>query len=197
LVKDCGVHLHRPARGIKAVTIAARCGITIQVHVHVYKLKLEPTLWSPAVLTPESLAERLAEDAVVQELASHPSGGGIAVVALRRDRESHEEALNELLVAAQELGYAFAEAEITKIADRAIEMAVGGGITGLGAGSATENGELAVIGAAVGWVVGLFVGANMEKAEVLYQVQSTNAGWHLIPVKPQRTAPTRPAFGTA
>jgi len=146
-------------------------------------------LWSPALLTPESLAERLAGDAVVQELARHPSGGLVANVVLRRDRESHEEALNELLLAAQELGYAFAEAEITRVADRAIEMAVGLGIGGLGAGSTTENAEVALLGAGIGWVVGLFVGASMEKVEVLYHVQLTPAGWHLTPTPQQPTVP--------
>jgi hypothetical protein len=49
--------------------------------------------------------------------------------------------LNELLLAAQELGYTFVEAEVTKIADRAIEMAVGFGVGGLGTGSTTKNGD--------------------------------------------------------
>jgi hypothetical protein len=159
------------------------------MRVHAYQLKLEPAVWSPTALTPASLAERLAADAVVQGLAQHPSGGLVANVVLRRDRESHEEALNELLLAAQELGYAFAEAEISRIADRAIEMAVGLGVTGLGAGSATENAEVALLGAGIGWVVGLFVGANMEKVEVLYRVQLTAAGWHLTATSPQPAVP--------
>jgi hypothetical protein len=106
-------------------------------------------------------------------------------ISLQRDRDSHEEALNELLLAVQKVGYTFAESEIAKVADRAIEMAVGFGVGGLGAGSTTENGELAVIGAAVGWVVGLFVGANMNKVEVMYRVQWTDAGWQFIRVAPQ------------
>jgi hypothetical protein len=177
------------------------------VHVHEYKLRLEPALWSPAALTPEALAERLAADAVVEEFAPHssapyPSGaaGAVVTVGLRRDRESHEEALDELFVAAQELGYAFVEAEITKVADRAIEMAVGLGVGGLGAGSTTENAELALLGAGIGWVVGLLVGANMQKVEVLYRAQWTPSGWHLTPVAPQPAVPAsavRSAFGTA
>jgi NAD(P)-dependent dehydrogenase (short-subunit alcohol dehydrogenase family) len=165
------------------------------VHIHAYKLKLEPMLWSPAALTPESLASRLAGDAVVQRFAAHPSGAHVVSVGLRRDRESHKEALNELLLAVQELGYTFVEAEITRIADRAIEMAVGLGVGGLGAGSATDNAELALLGAGVGWVVGLLVGANMEKVEVLYRVQWTSAGWHLTPTSPQPAV--RPALRTA
>jgi hypothetical protein len=165
------------------------------VHVYAYKVRLEPMLWRSAVLTPESLAERLAGDAVIQGFASHPSGSHLVNIGLHRDRDSHQEALNELLLAAQELGYTFVEAEITKIADRAIEMAVGLGVGGLGAGSTTENGELAVIGAAIGWVVGLFVGANLQKVELMYRVQWTNAGWHLTGVTPQ-SAPSRPALQT-
>lgn len=74
-----------------------------------------------------------------QGIAPHPNGGTVVVVTLKRDRESHEEALNELLLAVQELGYAFAEGEIAKVADRALEIAFGLGLTGVGVGSTTEK----------------------------------------------------------
>lgn len=157
------------------------------MHTFVYKLKLGPMLRYPAALTAESLTSRLAEDAAIQELSP-----GLVSVALQRDRDSHEDALNELLWSVQELGYSFAEAEITKIADRAIEMAIGGGISGLGAGSTSKNGEIAAFGAVVGWLAGLFIGANMTKVEVIYRAQRTDTGWHLVPVAPQPVA--RPAL---
>jgi hypothetical protein len=163
------------------------------MHVHAYRVKLDPLLYYPANLRAEVLAERLAGDAVIHELSPQPSGSHILTVVLQRDRDSHEEALNELLFAAQELGYTFAEGLITKVADRAIEMALGLGVGGLGAGSTTENGEIAAIGAALGWVVGLLVGAKMKKVEVLYRVQLTSAGWELIRVAPQPAA-LRPAL---
>jgi len=43
------------------------------MHLHVYRVKLEPLLYYPAALTAEALAERLA-DAVVHEFAPQPSG---------------------------------------------------------------------------------------------------------------------------
>ncbi len=166
-----------------------------QVHIFAYKLKLGPMLRYPSALTVESLAARLAEDAVIQEFASHPSGACVVNVGLQKDRDSHEDALNELLFAVQQVGYSFAEAEITKIADRAIEMAVGGGVSGgLGTGSATRNGEAAAIGAFVGYVIGLLVGAQMEKVEVVYRAQRTGTGWHLVPVAQQRATSPRPAL---
>jgi hypothetical protein len=163
------------------------------MHVYSYKVKLEPLLWHSGELTAELLAGRLPGDAVIREFASHSSGAHLVSVALRRDRDSHEEALNELLLAAQELGYTFVEGEITRIADRAIETAFGFSVGGLGVGSATEKGELAVMGAFVGWCVGLLVGANLEKVEVMYSAQWTGAGWHLTRVAPQ-AAPGRAAF---
>lgn len=166
------------------------------MHVHAYKLKLEPTLWHVPQLTPELLAGSLPGDAVIQGFAPQHSGSHLANIALERDRDSHEEALNELLIAAQEIGYGFVEAEITRIADRAIEMAVGGGVGGFGVGSTTENGEVALLGAFAGWIVGLFVGANMEKVEVVYRAQLTSTGWHLAPGAPQ-SAPLRPALQTS
>jgi hypothetical protein len=156
------------------------------VYAYAYRLKLQPLLWSPPVLTPELLAGRLPDDSAIMEFGPQPSGSHLVNIVLQRDRDSHEDALNELLLAAQELGYTFVESEITKVADRAIEMAVGlGSMGGLGAGSTTENGELAAIGAAVGWVVGLFVGAKMKKVEIMYRVQWTGTGWQFIRVPPQ------------
>ncbi len=163
--------------------------------MHVYRLKLEPALWRSAAPTREALAGRLAGDAVIREFAPHPAGGHVASVVLQRGRETHEEALNELLLAAQELGWAFAEAEIATVADRALEMALGFGLTGMGAGQVTQNGEIAVLGAAIGGLVGLIVGANMQKVEVLYRVQLTREGWHFRRVEPLST--TRPALGGA
>ena len=105
-------------------------------------------------------------------------------------RDSHEEALNELLLAAQGIGYTFVEVEIAKIADRALEMAFGGGVSGLGIGSRTETAEGAVLGTLAGWCIGLLVGANMKKVEVMFRVQRTSAGWRLVEVAPQGK-PTR------
>jgi hypothetical protein len=42
----------------------------------------------------------LAGDAAIQEFAPHPSGTHIVSIGLQRDRDSHQEALNELLLAA-------------------------------------------------------------------------------------------------
>ncbi len=159
-----------------------------------YKLTLQPQLWNPAALTPETLAGRLASDASIRSMTEQ-AWGHMADIAL--ERESHQEALNELLIAAQELGYSFVEAEITKVADRALEMAFGGGITGAGVvGSSSQNGEAAFLAGMAGWAVGLLIGAGMEKVEVIYEVQWTNAGWHLIPVPRTRTA-VGPALGAA
>src|SRR6202020_3111876 len=83
-----------------------------------------PFFGTPAPMTPETLAGRLASDASIRSMTEQ-AWGHVAYIAL--ERESHFEALNELLIAAQELGYSFAEAEITKVADRALEMAFGGG----------------------------------------------------------------------
>jgi hypothetical protein len=159
-----------------------------------YKLKLQPLVWSPATLTPETLAGRLAGDASIRSVTEQ-AWGHVADIALERD--SHHEALNELLIAAQELGYSFVEAEITKVADRALEMALGGGITGAGVvGSSSQNGEAAFLAGLAGWAVGLLIGAGMEKVEVIYEVQWTNAGWRLIPA-PHTGTVIRPALEAA
>jgi hypothetical protein len=160
-------------------------------YTHTYRLKLQPFRWSPTALTPDVLVERLADDAALRSLTED------LVVDIGLERESHPDALNELLLAVQSIGYTFVEGEITKVADRALEMAVGGGATGLGiVGSASQNGEAALIAGTAGWLLGLFVGANMEKVEVIYQVQQTYAGWRLVPT-PRTATAAGPALETA
>jgi hypothetical protein len=164
------------------------------VQTFAYELKLQPLVRGLVALTPETLAERLATDASIRSMTEQ-AWGHVADIALERD--SHHEALNELLVAAQELGYSFAEAEITKVADRALEMALGGGIAGAGVvGSSSQNGEAAFLAGLAGWAVGLLIGAGMEKIEVIYEVQLVNAGWHLISVSPTGTV-VGPALAAA
>jgi hypothetical protein len=162
--------------------------------VHVYRLKLHPieTMWgSPAQLTAEALAEWLPEDAAVRDLTNE-SWGHVAEIGLQRgsDAEAHLKVLNELLGRAQVLGYSFAEAEIASVADRAMEMAFGFGVGGLGLGSSAKNSEAAFLGAAVGWLAGLFVGSQLQKIEPVYQVQWTpHGGWMLFPMSRQGMTP--------
>jgi len=106
--------------------------------------------------------------------------------------DEHVEMLNYLLLAVQEVGYSFAEGQITKVTDRAIEMAVLWGLGGLGIGTASENAEVAAFTSLVGWFGGLFAGSKMEKIEPIFQVQWTNRGWLLTPV-PRQATQTRPA----
>jgi hypothetical protein len=150
----------------------------------------EPALRFPGALTADRLASQFADDAILRSFESRRSGGGVANVLLQRDRASHEEALNELLLAAQQVGYSFVDGEITSVADRAIETAIAGGVVGGGAGASTQNREAAALGGFLGWVAGLIVGAKLEKVEVLYRVQWTPIGWRLVPVR--EAAPAMP-----
>jgi hypothetical protein len=110
--------------------------------------------------------------------------------------DEHVEMLNYLLVAVQEVGYSFVQGQITKVTDRAIEMAVLWGVGGLGVGTASENAEIAGFASLVGWLGGLFAGSKMEKVEPVFQVQWTNRGWSFTPV-PRRATHTRPTVQPA
>lgn len=155
---------------------------------HAYKLNLQPLACSPAALAGEVLAGRLPDDAVVRSFVQESWGHSVEIGF---DRESHLEALNAILVAVQEVGYSVVNGQIAKLTDRALETAVGLGLGALGVGS-TKGEEVAVVAAAIGGVVGLFIGSRLEKAEPIFEVQLTYGGWRLIPVE-QQTA-LRPAL---
>jgi len=165
--------------------------------MNVYRIPLQPNLWGPTPLTDELLNGRLPEGAFVHSLIEQPWGHWLEVGHEGASQpDEHVEVLNYLLLAVQEVGYSFAEGQITKVTDRAIEMAVLWGLGGLGIGTAAENAEVAGFASLVGWLGGLFAGSKMEKVEPIFQVQLTNRGWLFTPV-PHQATQTRPAVQPA
>jgi hypothetical protein len=149
------------------------------MHTFAYRVKLRPTLAYVSELTAESLGEVLAADAKLR-CVEHP------VVEVGLQRDSHLEAVNELLAGVQRLGYDFAEGVVVKVADRALEMAFGlGTTTGLGVAASKQAGETAFVASLIAWGLGLLVGANMENVEVIAQLRWTNAGWQFVATRPQ------------
>lgn len=160
----------------------------------VYRFDLRATLHGLAPLTVESVAPWLPSDAIIRSFVD-TAQGHMVDIGLRTDRDSHEEALGEFnraFAMVQQLGYAFAEGEITRVTDRAIEMATVWGLGGLGVGASAKNSEIAAIASAAGLLFGLFVGSRMENVEPIFQVQRTYFGWALTEV-PKKAPGFRPA----
>lgn len=147
-----------------------------------YHIRVRPQLLAPAVssLTAESFLERLAGLAV-HEILTNSSGEALVHLELRR--ASHEDALNEILAAVQQLGYTWLEARVFEWADKALIGAVAGALGGGTAGSASNDGSLATVAALIGLLAGALIGSFFAREKV-YQVHRTPRGWVLTPLTP-------------
>lgn len=110
--------------------------------------------------------------------------GADYIVDVQLQRSTHEEALNELFVVLQQLGYTCLEATVTEWVDNAIVGFVLGGVGGGVAGASSRDGALGVLLALAGSVAGALVGSFIDSAKVVYLVRRTRAGWQLTPAEP-------------
>ena len=152
---------------------------------HTYRVRVQPEryyglLHGVPPLTSESLT-RAIEGVVVHEIAQGEHGDSF--VDLQIHRPSHEEALNEILVAVQQLGYSWLEASVTEWTDNALAgLFVGGGACGT-AGFSSGDAGLGLMLTLFGSLVGAFVGSFIESAKVVYEVQWNGYGWRLVQVQ--------------
>lgn len=162
--------------------------------MNTYRILVQPNLRFPSALTEEALTEVLT-DAAVRELSTTASGHSIIDVQLKRP--THQEALNDILFAVQQLGYLWLEGEVREWTDATVSGALLGALGGYGtAGSASENAEVVTLAAIVGALAGGFAGSQVKRVKVLYAVRWTPSGWQLTEVQqPQpAAAAVRPGF---
>jgi hypothetical protein len=151
-------------------------------------------------------APALTEEAVVQALGGviihelNVVAPGQLEMALELGRPTHEEALNDILLAAQQLGYAWVNATVSEWADAMVERAVLGGVSGLAIGAPSQNADVALVAAIVGSLVGAWFGSRVRRLEVTYQVAwNPVSGWILTAIpQPQATESSlRPGLSAA
>jgi hypothetical protein len=122
------------------------------------------------------------------------------VIDLQLARDTHDQALNEIFVAVQLLGFEVVNAWVTEWADRTIEGALLGLAGGGTAGSASGNADLAGLIALAASVLGGLVGSQLKRVEKVYELTPTfPSGWVLTPVPlPEPEEPVlRPGFSPA
>jgi hypothetical protein len=122
------------------------------------------------------------------------------VVDLQLARGTHDDALNEIFVAVQLLGFEVVNAWVTEWADRSVEGALLGLAGGGTAGAASVNADLAALIALVASVLGGLVGSQLKRVEKVYELTPTfPSGWVLTPVPlPEPGEPVlRPGFSPA
>ncbi len=153
-----------------------------------YRLRLRPAarlyFSSPAQTT--QVAETLIkaiDGLVVHDHGETDVGDHVFVVGL--ERPTHEQVLDELFVATQQFGYAWAEAEISEVSNEAVGGAILGALGGGGAVSKSESPFLMVCTAIIGGIAGNAIGSRIEQSKVILHVhRSFPQGWVLVAVSP-------------
>jgi hypothetical protein len=166
---------------------------------HTYRFHLQPQphrslFYGVEPFAADALINAL-EGAVLREIVQ--GSYGRYEVDLQLQRPSHEEALNEILVAAQQLGYSWVQATVTEWADNAVGGFVIGGLGGTAAGASSSNGETGIVLAILGAIVGTVVGSFIDSIKIAYEVHWTPSGWRLVPQQPQQAPATAPRLSLA
>jgi hypothetical protein len=161
---------------------------------HTYRIRVRPHRYHGLVaagarpLSPQILSESI-NGVVVRQVAQNEFGDH--VVDLQLQRPSHEDALNEILLVVQQLGYSWLEATVTESVDNAIGGALIGLLGGGVGGAASGDGGVAAGLAFIGLLVGAAVGSFFDQVKVIYEVHRTATGWVFTQLTP-KTMPATP-----
>jgi hypothetical protein len=147
------------------------------------------TRWSASALTKERLSQSLAGVAV-RDLSE--AGTGRYLLELQLQRPSHDQALSDILVALQQLGYSIVEAMVSEWVSAVVQGLLLGAASGGAVGSASRDPRITFVVAAFGAAAGAIAGSGVRNVKVVYQVQRTYpSGWVLTPVQePDAISPT-------
>jgi hypothetical protein len=138
-------------------------------------------------ITRDVLTEQLT-DAVISEHVEN----GYRDYRLRLElaRESHVDALNEVLTVVQRLGYAEINGTISEWTSRTVETAVAGAFGGGGTAALTSRDVwISTIFGFAGMVLGAIVGSELRRVEKVYRVQLTASGWQFAEVPREQWSP--------
>jgi len=160
---------------------------------HTYRIRIQPQHHYSLIAhqVPQLSADNLVRalsGVVVREISSGDYGDYFVDVQLQR--ESHEQALNEILAAVQNFGYSWLEATATEWADQTLGGALAGGVGGGIAGGESGGPVTALVLGLFGALIGAAVGSLIESHKVIYTVHWTAQGWVLAP----QTPPEAPGF---
>jgi hypothetical protein len=162
--------------------------------MNTYRLRLRPagyygvTRWGPPSLSAETVADALP-GAVIRSLVADTTGG--LDLDLQLQRPSHKQALDDIAVALQQIGWNIVEAMVTEWVNATAQGIVLGGLGFGAAGSASHDPGIMLVAAVAGALVGGVAGSFVQKVKVVYQVQRAYpSGWMLTPT--QRPGPAGP-----
>lgn len=156
-----------------------------------YKLVVNPdvrlAVYGFLSLTEDVLAEEIS-DIIVRELSETHFGWHVVDVELRR--RSDAEALDEIVLALERLGFSLIEATVSKWASLAAERVLGGlGGFALGA-EISENLAVGIATSAIGTLVGHLVGEASRQIAAEYKARRDRRGiWVFEEVPRQASVP--------
>ena len=172
-----------------------------------YRLRATP---HPALAFSYALAHQLTAASIAQALVQALEGVAVRQIAgsslggydveLQLDRPSHGDAVAQISVAFQQLGFSVAEATVTEWVTTTVELSILGCLGGGAVGSATRDPGATVIAAVVGGFAGAIAGAYVHKVAAAYQAQRhplLTEAWQLTPIAPSslQAQPALPAWG--
>jgi hypothetical protein len=139
-------------------------------------------------LSPNGILQTLA-GATVHQLVGAPHTGYDVEVQL--ERSTHHDAMHDIRVALENLGFSVLQAEITVWLTSTAEFAVVGGTGGGAIGAATKDPVLfvlfALIGAGAGAVAAQFTKKVKERFDAQLVHRYGAAGWSITPQAPPAT----------
>lgn len=120
---------------------------------------------------------------------------GTVALVLDFECETHQAGMNEVIVALQKLGYSVLNATVSDWVDRSVEGAVVGvASAAVGARAAKSNLLVGVIAMIGGGVVAHWIGAQMQRLEVVYELARSGNRWTWVQVNASGSGPvTQPA----
>ncbi len=157
---------------------------------HAYAVQVRPRQLHRLAPPVRPLSAELLSSAIdglrVRQITSFDNGDQAIDVELARD--SHEQALNEILIAVEQLGYSWLKASVTEWADNALAGAIFGCAGGGSVGASSGSGEAGLLGALLGLVVGAVIGSLIDHVKLIYELQWNGVAWTLVQVQPAPVA---------
>lgn len=134
------------------------------------------------LFNPEALTQAI-RGAQVRAFVQLPLGQGYEI-ELQLQRETHDEALDEIALALDQVGLQLVRAYAIEVTTAAIETAMAAGGAGGLIGSGTKDGGATLAGALLGAAIGAALGSQIERVTAAYTVTKPypSSPWHLVPI---------------
>jgi hypothetical protein len=158
----------------------------------------KPPLWANPGLQPldNAAVTRSIEGAIVHYL--EPDSLGQHIVAIALERQFHGDALDDIAVGLEAMGWTVSQAIVTEWVTETLTGATFGTGAGAAAGLSTKDPIVFLVLALLGMIAGAGVGSLFRSIRAQYQANRQphylGSGWELIPLPAQPDQSAQRAF---